>query len=158
MIEILQDVFKKGLDGYNSHINPEKAISDLDSRLAKINLDGFPHSIWDLLHHMVTWQDVVINSIKGKDIDWDDISKNKNWPTLESKEDDSNFDKLKNRFIEGIQQVSNIIKTADLSKPIPSWRNIPNMQAIMIVITHNSYHLGQIMVLKKNFIDKNKET
>ncbi|NPD89491.1 MAG: DinB family protein [Asgard group archaeon] len=154
MIEILQDVFKKGLEGYDSHINPEKALSEVDSELCKKNLDGFPHSICDLLHHMITWQDVVVDSIKGKDIDWDDISKNKNWPTLESKEDASNFDKLKNRFLEGIQQVSNIIINTDLSKSISSWRNIPNVQALMIVVTHNSYHLGQIMVLKKNLLEK----
>ncbi|MCG3225910.1 MAG: DinB family protein [Candidatus Heimdallarchaeota archaeon] len=154
MIEITQDVFIKGLEGHYSHISPEKALADLNSELANKNIEGFPHSIWDLLHHMATWQEVVIASITGKEIDWDNITQNKNWPTEESKKLDANFDKLLTKFKEDFQKVEDLVKSVDFSKPIASWQDNPVMQALMVAITHNSYHLGQIMVLKKNLINK----
>lgn len=152
MLEILQDVFTRGLEGLDSHINPEKALLNVDAELAKKKIEKFHHSIWDLLHHMDTWQNVVIESIEGKDIDWEDISKNKNWPTEESKNNSKNFERLMTSFLEGTNRVKQLIKSTDLAKPIPSWRDVPALTALMVVITHNSYHLGQIMVLKKNLL------
>ena len=157
MKEILQDVLIKSLDGYYSHIDSEKALSGLNSAIARANIADFPHSIWDILHHMVTWQGVVVDSILGKDIDWDNITKNQNWPTEESKKRDENFDALVTKFKEGLQKVKDLIKSVDLSKPIPSWKDNTVLQAIMVAITHNSYHLGQILVLKKALQSKEKE-
>ena len=151
MTKIQQDIFIKGLEGHYSHISPEKALSGLNSEVAKKKIEGFQHSIWDLLHHMETWQGVVIDSTADKEIDWDNINQNQNWPTDESKKKDENFDKLLTKFFEDLQKIKDLIKTADFSKPITSWEGNPVMQALMVTITHNSYHLGQIMVLKRAF-------
>ncbi|MHA2309657.1 MAG: hypothetical protein ACXABJ_10290, partial [Candidatus Heimdallarchaeaceae archaeon] len=61
------------------------------------------------------------------------------------------------KFKEDFQKVEELAKSVDFSKPIPSWQDNPSMQAFMVAITHNSYHLGQILVLKKALQSKEKE-
>jgi uncharacterized damage-inducible protein DinB len=151
MKEILQDSFIKSLEGHYSHIDPEKALSGLNPELARKKIEGFQHSIWDLLHHIATWQGVVIDSITDKEIDWDNINQNQNWPTDETKRKDENFDLLLLRFKEDLRKIKDLTKTVDFSNPISSWNDKPVIQALMVAITHNSYHFGQILTLKRAF-------
>ena len=123
----------------------------MNPEIARKKIEGFQHCIWDLLHHIVTWQEVVIDSITDKEIDWDNINQNQNWPTNETKNKDENFNKLLARFKNDLQRIKDLIKTVDFSKPIASWDDNPVMQALMVAITHNSYHFGQIMALKRAF-------
>lgn len=157
MKEISQDVFIKGLEGYYSHINPEKALSGLNPEMARKRLEGFQHCVWDLLHHIVTWQEVVLDSILDKEIDWDNINQNQNWPTDEMKKKDENFNQLLVRFNADLGRIKKMIESVDFFQTISSWQDHPIMQALMVAITHNSYHFGQIMVLKRAFQIMDKE-
>jgi uncharacterized damage-inducible protein DinB len=157
MKEILQDVFIKGLEGHYSHIDPEKALSGLNPEIARKKIEGFKHCIWDLLYHICTWQGVVIDSITDEEIDWDNINQSENWPADEIKKKDKNFENLLIRFEEDLQRIKELIKNVDFSKPISSWQDKSIMQALMVVITHNSYHLGQILVLKRAFQVKEED-
>ena len=146
MLEIVLNSLKKGLAGAHSHINPLKAINELDISIdqARQKIEGL-HSIWEILFHLVFWQDIFIENIKGNDAKWDDKG---SWPTEEHLQKDENFQKLKERFIEGLKEVEVLIEEVNLKDRLPFWHNNPVLQFIVILITHNSYHIGQIMILK----------
>ncbi len=86
-----------------------------------------------------------------KEIDWDNINQNQNWPTDDIKKKDENLSLLLDRFTKDFLRIKELIKTVDFSKSISSWQDNPIMQALMVAITHNSYHFGQILVLKRAF-------
>ncbi len=145
MLEQIQNSLKKGLAGAHSHINPLDAISDIDADLARKRLNEDSHSIWDILYHLVIWQDIFIENIKGKEADWEVQS----WLTNESKLENEEFYNLKEKFKAGLLELKNLIEYVNLAEGLSFWHNDPVVQFVVVAITHNSYHTGQILYLKK---------
>ncbi len=138
-----------GLYGKNTHIHPEKALEGLTPANAKIKPENDLHSCWELLHHLKIWQKAILEAIKGEEVDWKDISKNHNWPNANYLSDDQNFIALVKTFEDGLLEAENLIKTSDFHKPMPAWDDAPILQAILVLLQHNSYHYGQIVAVRK---------
>ncbi len=138
-----------GLYGKNTHIHPEKALEGLTPANAKIKPENDLHSCWELLHHLKIWQKAILKAIKGEEVDWKDISKNHNWPNANYLSDDQNFIALVKTFEDGLLEAENLIKTSDFHKPMPAWDDAPILQAILVLLQHNSYHYGQIVAVRK---------
>lgn len=147
MLESVRDSLTNGLNGANSHIAPLKAISGIDPSLARKKLEHYPHNIWELLHHIVVWQDVLIENLKGNNPDWKGVQ---NWPTEESMQVEKNFYDLLERYKEGLKELDALTKTVELTRPMSEEYKDPIIHLVIVAITHNSYHLGQIMLLKKS--------
>ncbi len=138
-----------GLKGKNTHLPPKKAIEGLTPEIAKMIPENEYHSCWEMLHHIVVWQEAIFEGIKGKEVDWQAISENNNWPTSDHLADDSNYLNLVNKFEQGLLHTEELAKTTDLDKSMPSWGNAPVLQAFFVLLQHNSYHLGQIVSVRK---------
>ena len=149
MKESLIKAITDGLYGKNTHITPKKALEGLTPSNAKIKPGNDYHSSWESLHHIVVWQETTFEVIKGNPVDWKDITKNQNWPKEGYLLNDNNFHNLVNKFENGLIEAESLFKTIDLHKPIPDWNNAPIIQAIIVLLQHNSYHLGQIMAVRK---------
>ena len=130
MKEQLVKIIINGLHGKNTHIQPKKAIDGLNPENARKKPDNSNHSCWELLHHIVIWQEAIFEAIEGKEIDWEEVSKNK--------------------FLQGLSKAEELVNSADLHKPMPAWSDAPVIQAFMVLLQHNSYHLGQIITTRKN--------
>ena len=111
--------------------------------------DNSNHSCWGLLHHIVIWQEAIIKAIEGKQVDWRGIEKH-NWPSKEYLSEDSNYPNLVDKFLQGISKAEDLAKSVDLHKPLPAWSESPVIQAFMVLLQHNSYHLGQLITTRKN--------
>ena len=81
MKETVVKALVDGLYGKNTHLNPKKVVEGLTPANAKIKPENDNHSCWELLHHIKIWQKAIVEAIKGKEVDWKDISKNHNWPS-----------------------------------------------------------------------------
>ena len=53
------------LYGKGAHANPIACVEDLSADLAARTIDGFPHSIWQLVNHMNYWMDYELHRIAG---------------------------------------------------------------------------------------------
>ncbi|MHA1200234.1 MAG: DinB family protein, partial [Candidatus Heimdallarchaeaceae archaeon] len=115
MQELLQHSLKNGLKGSFSHANPVEAISELEVETAKTRLEGKSHSIWEILYHIVFWQDIFIENINGNDPKWDDEG---SWPKEEEMQEDKNFKKLQERFKEGKEEIERLIESTDLDEKL----------------------------------------
>jgi uncharacterized damage-inducible protein DinB len=54
------------LRGKGAHVDPIACVEDLSVNLAAGAIDGFPHSIWQLLGHMNYWMHYEIQRIAGE--------------------------------------------------------------------------------------------
>jgi hypothetical protein len=136
------------LDGKSAHIDLKNALKDFP--LGKINkkLKHSPHSAWDLLEHLRLAQwDIVGFSRAG---------------THESPEFPDGYWPKKKGTEEGwkksVRQISKDLKTmrdmvanekSDLYAKIPHGSGQTLLREALLVADHNSYTLGQIMLLKK---------
>jgi len=150
MKEQLVKVIINGLHGKNTHVDPKKAIDGLNPTNARNRPDDSNYSCWELLHHIVVWQEAILEAVVGKSVDWKDVSKNHNWPSEDYLSKDSNFPNLIEKFFQGITKAEKLANSTDLNKPMPAWDEAPVIQAFVVLLQHNSYHLGQLITTRKH--------
>ncbi|MHA2108374.1 MAG: DinB family protein [Candidatus Hodarchaeales archaeon] len=148
-IDKIVKMIQKGLIGKNTHLPPNKAIEGFSPDIAKIAPKNGNHSCWELLHHIVVWQEAILKAIDGNNVDWKAISDKTNWPAADYISDESNFINLVEKFENGLILADKKAKTVDLNKPMPAWGDAPTLQAYFVLLQHNSYHLGQIVAVRK---------
>ncbi len=148
MKEMVSNILKEGFHGHNTHVSPKKALLGLDADSArKVPCDRV-HSCWEQLYHIVFWQDLVLEEVRGNVVDWTETH-GKDWPKPESILDSSGWNKLVERFFKGLAEAEELLDTLDLQKPIPSWNDHPAFKAMLVLAQHNSYHIGQIVVARQ---------
>lgn len=133
-----------------AHINLEKALSGFpaDKRGAKPH--GAPHSAWQLLEHMrLAQQDIL------------DFSRNPNyrekhfpddyWPAAEAPPSDEAWDESIQQFDKDLEEMQALIAdtSRDLLAKLPHGTGQTLLREALLVADHNSYHLGQLMFLRK---------
>src|ERR1700730_10928749 len=54
------------LHGKGAHADPRACIEDIEAELAARHVEGFPHSIAELVFHMNYWMDYELRRIRGE--------------------------------------------------------------------------------------------
>ena len=85
---------------------------------------------------------------KGNTVPWKTVKVNE-WPSSDSLKKDSTWDNLVSTFKQCLKEATKVTDTIDLMKPMPGWNNAPAIQALLVLGQHNSYHLGQIVSIRK---------
>ncbi|UCH05313.1 MAG: DinB family protein [Candidatus Thorarchaeota archaeon] len=144
--ELMKDELAKalldGLYGKHTHPDPVDAVRGLTYDTASQRVSEKVHSSLDLLYHLVFWQDLCLEAARGeKDVKWPEAA-GEDWPQPGSQIE---WDVLVKRFRKGLKEGERIVAEVDLVMPLPAWRNIPMLRAMIVLAQHNSYHLGQIV-------------
>lgn len=152
MTDSAKTALKQGLIAFHIHREPKNVLKDIPPDLALNRMNSNSHTIWELLGHLVFWQDITIEALEEKEVDWS-RSKTENWPEPIENITQDDFDVLAERFLTGIEKISALLEDADLSSGMPSWPNATKHWAIQMIAQHNSYHLGQIITLRRLMSD-----
>ena len=136
------------LQGHNAHLSFEETVRDFPDSYYNEKISGVPYSCWDLLEHLRIAQWDILDFIVNPDyqsIKWPDGY----WPEEEG--DAEKWNRSVKRFLNDRKQLENMVKnkTTDLYGPIPHAPDYTIFREIMLVIDHNSYHTGQLLVLRK---------
>ncbi|MHA1960729.1 MAG: DinB family protein [Candidatus Thorarchaeota archaeon] len=148
--DVLEKIMIRALRGHpdNAHVDPLIAIDGLTPTQARQNPKGSSCSVWRILFHMVHWQDLAIRAMSGERINWDESGK-KGWPERDIMFLDTEWEALVERFVEGVKHLEVLLRLGGLTEPLAGWKNKPLADLFMISIIHNSYHIGQIVLLRK---------
>ena len=142
-----------GIKGFLTHLEPMKALEDLTPIAARKKPSDRYHSCWDLLHHTVYWQDILIQNIDGKFIDWSKLNSEDNWPTEERLSQDNNFTELVKKFNNNLEIAVTKLEIIDLTKGIKigpeHTPDVTYFRLFLVFLQHTSYHLGQIVTTRK---------
>lgn len=146
LIEMLQGepthiCVKNALDG----IHPE----NLNKRILKN-----PHSIWDLFEHMrISQEDILRYTLDPK---WESPSwPEGHWPDPSEKATKEMLQNSLKKFNSDLNEAIDLVKNLkiDLTREIPHGEGRTYLREILLIIDHNSYHLGQIVSLRKTLGD-----
>lgn len=149
MHDQLIKAISSGLQGKWTHIDPKKAFVGLTPTIARKKPKDNIHSCWELLHHIVIWQDTLIRHVQGETLDWNDIETKDNWPTTESTKDDSNFSILLARFYSGVEEAAKLLTKVDFLKTSRGFPELSTIKLFAVLLQHTSYHIGQIIVVRQ---------
>jgi|SRR5579872_6421357 len=145
------DALTQLLRGKGAHVEPLACIEDLDGPLASQHISNFPHSIADLVFHMNYWMNYELKRIRGQKPKYPDHNA-ESFPTSPQ-----NWDQLRRDFSWFLQEFSKLAESTpqDLARQIESIhagdKKVANtLEAIISqMIAHNSYHTGQIALIRR---------
>jgi hypothetical protein len=65
-IEILEKTIQRAFTGEGAHVEAKNIFDGLDWNVAGVRPDGSPHSVFQILKHMIYWQDWAMRWLDGK--------------------------------------------------------------------------------------------
>jgi hypothetical protein len=149
--QILKDL-SSGLVGELTHLHPKKAVKGLTPDIARKKPKNLEHSCWDLLHHTVFWQDILLRNLEGEKGNWFPPH-DKNWPSDEYMTKDENFFGLLEKFDKNLEKATSKLKNFNLMESITIGAPLPPdlsyFRIFLVFLQHTSYHLGQIVTTRK---------
>jgi uncharacterized damage-inducible protein DinB len=138
------------LRGRNAHADFEAVMADFPSRLRGVKPSGAPHTGWQLLEHMrIAQWDILEFSrdAKHKSPAWPDGY----WPKTEAPPSAASWNNSLRSFRADLKAMAKLVadKKTELFARIPHGSGQTILREALLVADHNSYHLGQIVVLRR---------
>jgi hypothetical protein len=139
------------LIGGHAHAKFEDAIEGLPAKLRGEKPDNFPHSPWMILEHLrITQWDILefSRNQKHESPKWPEGY----WPESATPPSDAAWKKSILSFRRDLDEMKKLVANADeeqLYAPIPHGDGQTLLREALLVADHNSYHLGQLILVRK---------
>lgn len=147
--ESLREHLLELLDGKFAHIDLESALEDFPLDNINTKIDGSPHTAWQLLEHIRIAQWDILDFSRNenyKEMKWPDDY----WP--KEKGTANKWAKSVEQVLSDLQKMRDLVNDeADLFAKIPHGDGQNILREALLVADHNSYHLGQLVLLKRMF-------
>src|SRR5438067_4366707 len=148
-IQRILDQLDRAFEGDAWHgSSVRKLLEEVPAKLAAAKPVPGGHSIWEIVRHMATWQNVVRRRLGGETIG--DLPPELDWPSVPDKSETA-WRQAVEDLTQSKQKLHEvIIQLGDnrLGDPVPG-KDYSVYVMLHGVIQHNLYHAGQIAILKK---------
>jgi hypothetical protein len=153
---VLRQSLVDAMRGHQAHIEFDSAVSDFPPELRGKKPAGAPHSAWELLEHMrITQKDILDFSLDDGNyeaLEWPEGY----WPKTATPPDDQAWDASVKEFQQDALEMNKLVQDLQnkLFEPFENGDGQTLLREALLVGTHNSYHLGQLVFLKKMLAGK----
>jgi uncharacterized damage-inducible protein DinB len=142
--------------GKGAHVDPVACIEDISAELAASRVPGYPHSIWQIVLHMNYWMDYELRKIAGKNPHCPDKAI-ESWPEHPEPASETQW---QNTLQEFVALLARLAALSDSSSeefervvhdvgPAKTPRQSTVRATLWQIMAHNSYHAGQIALLRR---------
>jgi uncharacterized damage-inducible protein DinB len=144
------------LHGKGAHAAPLACVEDLSAVLAAQRVEGFPHSIGQLVFHMNYWMDYELRRIRGKRPGYPEHNA-ESFPPAPSPCDAQDWDGLRERFASLLAEFAVLANSSpeEMQRQIETVHEgdkkvAGSLEAVVWqMVAHNSYHTGQIAMIRR---------
>lgn len=138
------------LTGSNAHTDFDHAVEGLPAELRGKRPKGAEHSPWEMLEHLriAQWDIVEFSQNPGhKSPDFP----NGYWPAKQAPADDKAWSESVRAFRKDLKSMCDLVadESTDLFARIPHGDGQTILRQALLVADHNSYHLGQLVLLRR---------
>ncbi len=149
-MDALRQQLSELLDMKGAHIGLDSAVADFPPEMRGRKANGAPHTAWQLLEHMrIAQWDILEFSrdAKHESPEWPGAY----WPAMDAPPDHAAWDKSMRQFKHDLREMKDLIADVgrDLFARIPHGEGQTLLREALVLADHNSYHLGQLVFLKK---------
>lgn len=146
----LRDQLQKILDWQDAHANFDAAVKDFPARMQGARPEGFPHSGWQLLEHMRLTQEDILDFCRNPDYEerkWPD----EYWPKTPEPPSPKSWQESVAAYERDRDDFKKLTvdPNLDLFATIPHGTGQTYLREILLVADHTSYHVGQLIMLRK---------
>jgi uncharacterized damage-inducible protein DinB len=142
---IANSIIDYALTGGTAHVATRTVFDGLDWNTAGARLDGSPHTLFQLLNHMIFWQDGVLEWLGGGSPAMPEHASD-SWPGPEAPKSRAEWVRAVHRFRTGLTRLEQAARHAVAARKGPSKSPL---EMLVGVAAHNSYHAGQAVVLRQ---------
>jgi uncharacterized damage-inducible protein DinB len=149
--------------GRGAHVDPIACLEDAPVELAARTVAGYPHSIWQIVEHMNFWMEYDLGKIAGEDRSYPDKAID-SWPSHPNAvagtgAADEMWHVSIRRFADLLARLARLAesdaavleqKVKNVGSP-KSPRESTVAAMLWQIAAHNSYHVGQIAMLRRQF-------
>jgi uncharacterized damage-inducible protein DinB len=144
------------LRGKGAHADPVACVEDLSAEVAARHVNGFPHSVGQLVSHMNYWMTYELRRIRGERPVYPEHSQ-ESFPSAPSPGDAAEWDELRTRMANLLAAFAQFAKSSpeELQREIESAYDgdkkvAGTLEAVLWqMVAHNSYHTGQIAMVRR---------
>lgn len=136
------------LRGKSAHIDLDTAVQDFPVSAINTRIENSPHTAWELLEHIrIAQWDIVEFSQDGRHVSPE--FPEGYWSNREGGAED--WQKSVKQILTDLQTMCDLVsdENTDLFAPIEHGDGQTILREALLVADHNSYHLGQLMLLRK---------
>ena len=140
------------LDGGNAHITFADVAKDFPVQSAGLRPGGSPHSAWELLEHMRIAQYDILAFSGGTEspyveLKWPDDY----WPASPAPKDAGQWETSVTALRQDLDSFLALLRDPNRSlyDPFPWGQGQTLLREALLIADHNSYHLGQLMLLRR---------
>lgn len=143
--KVLGKVIEHALSGEGAHAGSLGIFDGLDWKVAGTCPASAPHSLFQLLNHIVYWQDWVVKWLGGKT---PPIPKHASggWLGNVSPGSKQEWERAVKAFHRGLKSLERAAGSTDL---LAKRGNKNALQMLQAIASHNSYHLGEATLLRQ---------
>jgi hypothetical protein len=150
MDEKLREQLVYSLSGKGAHMTFDQALKGFPKHLIGERVPHFAHTGWQLLFHLriTQWDILEFSRDPGHGSpEWPDGY----WPTHDAPESPREWDETITKFRSDLAAMIELVrdKKNDLLAPFPHGQGQTLLREALLVIDHNSYHVGQIVDLSR---------
>ena len=140
----------RALDWQDARVGLSEALSDLAPDLRGRRPDGWPHSAWQLVEHLRRAQHDILDFCvdpRYAELKWPDDY----WPAEPEPPSPQAWDGSVRQIEDDLRALERLAvdPSVDLLKPIAHGSGQTILRELLLVIDHNSYHVGQIVALRR---------
>jgi hypothetical protein len=152
-INILREQLGSAVKGDQAHLDFLSALKDFPVDMRGHKPAGAPHSAWQLLEHLRIAQHDILEfsrNPKYKSPKWPEGY----WPDEEMAPDAQAWEASIEAFKKDARAFARLIQSEehDLFKPFAHGDGQNLLREALVLAAHNSYHLGQLVFLKKSLV------
>jgi hypothetical protein len=149
--------------GKGAHVDPVACVEDIPAELAARTVAGYPHPIWQIVEHMNYWMDYDLGKVAGENRPYPDKAI-ESWPAhpspaAGSRSVEEQWKATVRRFTDLLARLAGLAESdaVELARKVqnvgsPQSPRDSTVHAMLWQITaHNSYHAGQIALLRRQF-------
>lgn len=147
----VRDHLVRALAWEEAHVGVEKALDGLAPALRGARAPGFEHTVWQLLEHLRIAQedllDFIVNPKYVHARTWPDDY----WPAA-APDGEAAWERSVAAFKADRARLQALVRDpgTDLLSKVPTGEGAQTvLRAILLVIDHNAYHLGQIVAARR---------
>jgi uncharacterized damage-inducible protein DinB len=154
----MQVVAKMFLEQLDMHCYENEWFASMDQALHGVNAaeatwtsSGTSNSIWQIVNHLIFWNEDVIHRIKGTENPHKAEGNDETFGNPGDPEDEIGWAKTVQRLYEVMNKLKTVISDLDDEKlTAPYAANSYSMERLLSnIMMHDTYHLGQIVLLRK---------
>ena len=136
--------------GHQAHLDFDSALENFPVELAGERPAGAPHSAWQLLEHMRITQSDILEFSRDSTHDSPDWPEGY-WPKTAAPPTAKAWQESADKFRQDYSALTKLVLDLqnNLPEPFEHGDGQDLLREALLVVAHNSYHLGQLVFLRK---------